>query len=44
VEEGRDGYYITFYAIFGVIYGIFAFLRALILAISSPRMSLIIHE
>lgn len=29
---------------FGVMYGVFAFFRAMILAISSPKMSEIIHE
>jgi ATP-binding cassette subfamily C (CFTR/MRP) protein 1 len=39
-----NGYYVGFYALFGVIYGLFAFFRALVLAISTPKMSLVIHE
>jgi len=39
-----NGYYVGYYVMFGIIYGVFAFFRALILAISTPRMSEIIHE
>lgn len=43
-SEGNNGYYVGYYAMFGVFYGLFAFFRALVLAISTPKMSLIIHE
>lgn len=39
-----NGYYVGYYVMFGIIYGVFAFFRAMILAISTPRMSEIIHE
>jgi|JI10StandDraft_1071094.scaffolds.fasta_scaffold295962_1 ATP-binding cassette subfamily C (CFTR/MRP) protein 1 len=39
-----NGYYVGYYAMFGVLYGLFAFFRAIILAISTPKMSEVIHE
>jgi ATP-binding cassette subfamily C (CFTR/MRP) protein 1 len=43
-DDHSNGYFVGYYAMFGVFYGVFAFFRALILAISSPKMSLTIHE
>jgi ATP-binding cassette subfamily C (CFTR/MRP) protein 1 len=40
----NEGYYVGYYAMFGVIYGVFAFFRALVLALSTPKMSATIHE
>ena len=39
-----NSYYLSYYIFFGCMYGLFAFFRAIILAISSPKMSEIIHE
>ena len=43
--EGKhtDDYYLGIYITIGVLYGLAAFVRALIMAFSSPRMSAIIH-
>jgi len=43
-EKHDEGYYVGYYALFGVFYGVFAFFRSLVLAISTPKMSLTIHE
>lgn len=43
-NQHDNGYYVGYYTMFGVFYGVFAFFRSLILAISSPQMSLVIHE
>jgi ABC-type multidrug transport system fused ATPase/permease subunit len=43
-NDSKKGYYLSYYAFFGVMYGLFAFFRAVIIAISSPKMSEIIHE
>lgn len=40
----EDSYYIGIYIMFGVFYGLFAFFRAMIIAMSSPKMSAVIHE
>lgn len=42
--DHSDDYYVGYYIMFGVFYGLFAFFRAMIIAISSPRMSAVIHE
>lgn len=39
-----NDYYIAVYVIIGVLYGVSAFLRALIQSFSTPKMSHIIHE
>ena len=43
-NEEKKSYYLNHYIMFGVFYGLFAFFRAIILAISSPKMSEIIHD
>lgn len=42
--EQTSGFYIQWYVIIGVIYGVFAFFRALIFAFSNVRMSSHIHQ
>ena len=44
VGEHSDNYYVGYYVMFGVFYGLFAFFRAFIMALSSPKMSAVIHE
>jgi ABC-type multidrug transport system fused ATPase/permease subunit len=39
-----NGYYLEIYIFIGIVYGTFAFIRALMIAYSSPKMSLVIHE
>jgi ATP-binding cassette subfamily C (CFTR/MRP) protein 1 len=43
-ESRSDSYYLNYYIIIGVFYAFFAFIRALILAFASPKMSAFIHE
>ena len=40
----KKSYYLNHYIMLGVFYGIFAFFRAAIMAISTPKMSEIIHD
>lgn len=42
--EKDDHFYINWYVIIGCIYGVFAFLRALIFAFSNVRMSAYMHK
>jgi ABC-type multidrug transport system fused ATPase/permease subunit len=47
-QPNEEGYtythYLNFYILFGVLYGTFAFFRAILIAVASPKMSLVIHE
>ena len=43
-NDEKKGYYLGYYIMFGVLYGLFAFFRAILMAISTPKMSEIIHE
>ena len=42
-NSDKKGYYLGYYIMFGCFYGLFAFFRAIVFAISSPKMSEIIH-
>ena len=43
-NDDKKSYYLNHYIMLGCFYGLFAFFRAVILAISSPKMSEIIHD
>jgi hypothetical protein len=43
-EKHPEKYYLTIYIVLGLFYGTFAFIRALLIAISTPAMSEVIHE
>lgn len=43
-DTHSDNYYLNYYILFGVLYGTMAFIRAVLVAYSSPKMSTTIHE
>lgn len=43
-DQPTNGYYLGIYIAIGFFYGTFAFIRALMVAYSSPKMSILIHE